>query len=150
MPTTDTFERLVAAPPEESQYLRELEQKLGSKEARYFLADSAGNRLDIPPSVFHILMQAVHDLSRGRSVAIIHYDHELTTQEAADLINVSRPHLIKLLDDDRIPYHKVGTHRRIRMGDLMGYKGLRDRKREEALQKLHQMSEDLGLYNEEP
>jgi len=94
-------------------------------------------------------VSAVRDLSLGRSVAIIHYEHELTTQQAADILNVSRPHLVKLVDESKIPYHMVGTHRRIRMGDLLRFKQARDEERQGALRDLRKVSESLGLYDGE-
>ncbi|MDA8346287.1 MAG: helix-turn-helix domain-containing protein [Thermaerobacter sp.] len=151
MPTTETFEHLVAARPDEAPRIRELSRKLADdhKEAHYFLSDSDGKGLEIPPSVFRILVRAVRDLSLGRSVAIIHYDQQLTTQQAADILNVSRPHLIKLVEDGKLPYHMVGTHRRIRMGDLLAFKEARDSERRSALRELRKVSESLGLYNGE-
>jgi len=69
---------------------------------RYYLADSAGHRLEISPSVFRVLTQAAREMSQGHSVTILHYDHELTTQQAADLLGVSRPYLISLLEGGQI------------------------------------------------
>ncbi len=148
---TETLEHLVAPQPEEAPRIQELNRRLtgGSKQARYFLSDSDGNKLEIPPSAFRVLVSAVRDLSLGRSVAIIHYEHELTTQQAADILNVSRPHLVKLVDEGKIPYHMVGTHRRIRMGDLLRFKQARDEERQAALRDLRKVSESLGLYDGE-
>ena len=72
----------------------------------------------------------------------------LTTQQAASLLNVSRPYLIKLLDEKAIPYTMVGTHRRIRYRDLMEYKQRADAEQEQALEDLTRLSEALGLYDE--
>lgn len=72
----------------------------------------------------------------------------LTTQEAADILNVSRPYVVKLLEQGDIPYVKAGAHRRIRFDDLMAYKARRDATRRSALSRLTRMSEDLGLYAE--
>lgn len=151
MPTTEMFEHLVAAQSEEAPGIRELSRKLTDYDgkAHYFLSDSDGKGLEIPPSVFRILVHAVHDLSLGRSVAIIHYDQQLTTQQAADILNVSRPHLIKLVEDGKIPYHMVGTHRRIRMGDLLAFRQARDSDRRGALRELRKVSESLDLYDGE-
>lgn len=147
----ETSEHLVAAQPDEALSMRELSRKLASdnKKTRYFLSDSEDNKFEIPPSAFRILVRAVRDLSLGRSVAIIHYDHELTTQQAADILNVSRPHLIKLVEEGKIAYHMVGTHRRIRMGDLMRFKQTRDDERRSSLRELRKVSESLGLYDQE-
>jgi excisionase family DNA binding protein len=71
---------------------------------------------------------------------------ELTTQEAADLLNVSHPYLIKQIEAGEIPHHKIGHHRRIRFDDLMNYKEGVDRVRSQALDELFAQTEALGLY----
>ena len=71
---------------------------------------------------------------------------ELTTQQAAEFLNVSRPYLIKLLESGQIPFRRVGTHRRIRFRDLRLYKSQDDLKRRQAADELTQLSQELGLY----
>jgi excisionase family DNA binding protein len=90
----------------------------------------------------------VGDLARTgrRGVQIIPDASELTTQQAADFLNVSRPYLIGLLEADEIPYRKVGTHRRIRFEDLREYRRRDDLKRRQAADELTRLSEELGLY----
>ena len=90
----------------------------------------------------HILAQ----LAEGRGVSIVPSQAELTTQQAADLLNVSRPFLIGLLDKGRIPHRKVGRHRRITLSDLMEYKRLDDAERRKAADELSELSQELGLY----
>ena len=85
-------------------------------------------------------------LASGQGVQIIPDSAELTTQQAADFLNVSRPYLIGLLEADAIPYRKVGTHRRIRFEDLREYRRRDDLKRRQAADDLTQLSEELGLY----
>jgi len=70
---------------------------------------------------------------------------ELTTQEAADLLNVSRPHLVKLLEDGALPFHRTGKHRRIRFADLMQYKETRDRASEDAMAELAKQAQALAM-----
>ncbi len=125
--------------------LRKLEGVLGHSTPK--LVGLQGEEVELPESVFHVLMHIVHHLARGETVAVMLMSNELTTQEAADLLNISRPYLIKLLENGEIPFTKVGTHRRIRYSDLMRYKSHRDREREQKLAELTQMSQELGLYD---
>ena len=86
-------------------------------------------------------------MAAGHGVTIIPQHAELTTMEAADILNVSRPYLIKLLKADKIPYRKVGTHRRILMEGLLAYKEKTDRESRAAMDELVALSEELGLYD---
>ena len=85
-------------------------------------------------------------LASGQGVQVIPDTAELTTQQAADFLNVSRPYLVGLLEADEIPYRMVGTHRRIRFEDLREYRRRDDLKRRQAADELTQLSEELGLY----
>ena len=80
-----------------------------------------GQALDLPASIRTVLRQAVPLLAQGDAVVIASLHKEMTTQEAADFLNISRPSLIKLLENGVIPYVKVGTHRRVRLDDLLSY-----------------------------
>lgn len=82
-------------------------------------------------------------MADGRSITLVPHDKELTTQEAADILHVSRPHLIKLLDRGDFPFHRVGTHRRIRIEDVLTYRDRRDAERSAALDELTKLSEEL-------
>lgn len=110
------------------------------------LVSSKGEEIELPEPVFHLLRQLVHDLAQGNSVTVVPVHKELTTQEAADILNVSRQYLVELLAAGAIPFTLVGTHRRIRFGDLMDYKKCRDANRRKGLSRLTQQSQKLGLY----
>lgn len=110
------------------------------------LVGPGGERIELPESVAIALRQVVHQLARGRAVTVVPVNKELTTQEAADMLNVSRPYLVKLLDEGKIPFVKTGTHRRIQLEDLMAYKRIRDSERRHALDELTRLSQELGLY----
>jgi excisionase family DNA binding protein len=107
-----------------------------------------GEEIELPESVFNVLSKLVHHMAHGRAVMVVPVNKELTTQEAADILNVSRPFLVKLLEQDEIPFTKIGTHRRIRFIDLMAYKKRRDTERRQGLSRLTQMSQEMGLYDD--
>jgi excisionase family DNA binding protein len=110
------------------------------------IISTSGEAIDLPQPVLNLLRQMVHELLQGNSVTIVPIHKELTTQEAADILNISRQYLVELLEAQAIPYSKVGTHRRIRFGDLMNYKNDRDAKRREGLSQMTKKSQKLGLY----
>ncbi|RKS79695.1 excisionase family DNA binding protein [Actinomadura pelletieri DSM 43383] len=95
----------------------------GLPEPRYFLAGaSPGDQIEVPAEVHRVLTQVVEALRRGFAVTVAPSTKTLTTQQAADILGVSRPTVIKLLDEGRIPYERTGTHRRILLGDLLAYR----------------------------
>lgn len=103
--------------------------------------------LILPAGAVALLKDILEAMAAGRSITIIPHDAELTTMEAADILNVSRPYLIKLLESGEIRFRKVGTHRRIMMEDLMAYKEKIDRQSRAAMDELVALSEELGLYD---
>lgn len=99
----------------------------------------------LPAAAVRLLGALLTELAKGNAVTLMPHHAELTTQEAADLLNVSRPFLISLLENGQLPHHKVGTHRRVRFSDLMTYRRLRDAESEAALRELAALSQDLKL-----
>ena len=107
-----------------------------------------GKSLKLPNSVYTLLRQLVSELAEGNAVTIVPVRHELTTQQAADILNVSRPFLIKLLEAGEIPFRKVGTHRRILFEDLMAYKRQRSEERQRFFRDNLQEAVELGMDEE--
>lgn len=138
----------ITASENEQPTLRKIESVLEHSNCGPKLITSHGEEIPLPESVSTVLQQTVFHLMRGRAVTIVPINKELTTQEAADILNVSRPYLVKLLEQGEIPFVMTGTHRRIRFSDLMEYKKRRDAERERALDELTRMSQELGLYDE--
>lgn len=101
--------------------------------------------IELPTVAFRLLIDILEQMARGNVVALTPIHAEMTTQEAATLLGVSRPFLIKLLDSGEIPHRKVGTHRRIRFSDLRAYKHRSDERRRDALAELVRLEQELGL-----
>jgi excisionase family DNA binding protein len=136
---------------------RELQEasKSGEKE-RYWrlgtilLTWPDGQRRELPPSVTRGLFAVLGTLARGDAVAVVPADNELTTQEAADLLGMSRPTLVKLIDQEQLPCRWVGSHRRLRVEDVLAYRRVRQIERNERLEQLAEESRRLGLrYSED-
>jgi excisionase family DNA binding protein len=103
------------------------------------------HQIDLPTSAVRLLVDILAELAEGNAVKVIPIHAEVTTQEAADLLNVSRPHVVKLLETGELPFHKTGKHRRIRFADLMAYKTRRDARSEAAMAELAQQAQELGM-----
>ena len=99
----------------------------------------------IPQAVVRLLVETLKQMARGRAVTLLPIHSEVTTQQAADLLNVSRPYFIKLLDEGKLPFKLVGRHRRIRFEDLMRFKHQDDLERDEAFDEMVRMSQEMGL-----
>jgi excisionase family DNA binding protein len=148
MSTTRDPEHIVSPDPSEQDELVELGEQLarmagqqGRSVAR--LVGPDGIEAQIPASAFAALQTAVRDMAQGLTITLIPHDKHLTTREAADILNVSRPFLVKLLDRGDIPYDRVGTHRRMRIEDVQAYRELRAARRREKLRELTELSEQL-------
>jgi excisionase family DNA binding protein len=135
----------VALPESEEVQIRELNRmlQLGSPA----LVGADGERLELPGAVFRLLKDIVRNMQLGRAIVLIPENQQLTTQRAADLLGVSRPHLIRLLEAGEMPYHKAGSHRRIYLKELLAYRKRRDMERKAALNRIAKEAFESGLYD---
>lgn len=109
---------------------------------------AGGDELVLPPSAARLLLGILTEMGRGNSVSVTPVQAELTTNQAADLLNVSRPYLTKLLDGGAIPFRKVGTHHRVRLQDVLAYRSEMYSMRHAALDELTELGQELGLYDD--
>ena len=138
----------IAAHPDEQQplaALHDLLERRRTRPARAELVGPDGTRREIPDSVYEVLVQVVHQMAQGHAVSIVPVHAQLTTQQAAELLGVSRPHLVKLLEEGHIPFSRPGKHRRVRLDDLMAYKQHQADERRFALDELAAEAARLGL-----
>jgi excisionase family DNA binding protein len=101
--------------------------------------------LKVPAAAVRLLVRILDEMARGNAVSLIPVHAEVTTQEAADMLNISRPSLIHLLDEGKIDYRRVGTHRRVRFEGLMKYKRQTETARRAALAELAAYDQELGI-----
>lgn len=106
--------------------------------------------IELPAGAVALLMDVLEAMAAGQGVTIIPENAELTTVQAANVLNVSRPFLIKLLDEQKIPHRKVGKHRRIRMEDVMAYKAGIDAERESVLDQLAAEAQEQDMGYDKP
>jgi excisionase family DNA binding protein len=128
---------------------RRLTRLLGKRHRRLSLSVQADDEVEetiaIPVPAFRLLTDILTEMAQGNAVTLMPVHAELTTQQAAELLNVSRPFLIRLIEKGQIPFRKVGTHRRIRFDDLMGYKRNVDQDRLKVLEELAAEAQKHGM-----
>jgi len=145
MAATLPSEAEVVVAKETSRLLATRLEKGGPMRLRILDDESPGGTVKLPAAAVALLVRILEEMARGNAVTLIPVHAELTTQEAADMLNVSRPSLIQLLEDGKIDYRKVGTHRRVRFEALMKYKRKADAARLAALEELAAYDQELGL-----
>ncbi|HEX9241893.1 MAG TPA: excisionase family DNA-binding protein [Anaeromyxobacter sp.] len=146
----------VAAPPEQhaqvvalSKALEGIAHARARTAPRCQLVGPAGKAIPLPESVFYVLERVAEVMARGDSITVVPVGREVTTQQAADILNVSRQYLVRLLEGQRIPFRKTGKHRRLRIEDVLVFKEKRDKDRRAGLRELSQMTQEFGGYDSE-
>jgi excisionase family DNA binding protein len=139
-------EREVAAAVESQRALAAfLSTQLETQRIQIFDAKNQAHQVELPTSALRLLVDVLSELAEGNAVKVVPIHAELTTQEAADMLNVSRPHLVKLLESGALAFHKTGKHRRIRFADLMVFKTEQDRASAQAMEALAKQAQELQL-----
>lgn len=138
MKTVLTVEPSEAERPLFGQLLEQLEapDKGRAPAGPSYLRGQDGNDVELPPSLYCVLHELVTMMAEGSKVSVVQSDAELTTSEAGDLLNVSRPHVVKLIEQGRLPSAKVGSKRRLRLSDVLTYRELRDAERQRTVRRL--------------
>jgi excisionase family DNA binding protein len=135
------------APIAPSAATRAFASKVAGTLGTTVLKDSkTGTETKIDSAVAALMQRLLADLAAGHAVTIVQSNRDLTTFEAAEILGVSRPYLIRLIERGDIPCHRVGTHRRIRSADLLAYKAKFDKRRDEALAEITRISQAHGEY----
>jgi len=108
-------------------------------------SNQESDELVLPGHVVQLLLDILSEMAQGNAISVMPIHAELTTQEAANMLNVSRPHLVKLVDKGEIPCHKVGTHRRVLAQDVINYKQRIDAQRHSVLDELTALSQEMEM-----
>jgi excisionase family DNA binding protein len=109
------------------------------------IVDGVERDVDIPMTAMRALGEALRQIAMGKAPVVLPLDAEVSTQQAADILSVSRPYLIRLLDSNEIPFRRVGAHRRIRLLDVLTYKRRNDEERMKVLDELQAQAQELNM-----
>lgn len=134
----------IAAKRRDDSALRLIEEQLQA--GTLTISGSTGTPIELPDALVTLLAQGIHELRRGNRVALVPVGRSLTTQQAAEMLNVSRPYLVRLLEGGQLPFERVGTHRRLRIEDVLTYRHLRSERRREIFRELSHDADELGIY----
>lgn len=107
--------------------------------------EETGDFITLPKATLEMFMSILSNMAEGKTVSIVPSESELTTQQAADMLNVSRPHLVKLIESGKIPFKKVGSHRRLLLKDLVAYRSMLEQRRSKSLEFLADQAQELGF-----
>ena len=122
-----------------------LATRFDTQHIQIFDERNEAHSVELPTTALRLLVEILAELAAGNAVQVVPVHAELTTQEAADMLNVSRPHLIKLLESGELPFHKTDKHRRVRFADLMAYKTQRSLDSEQAMAELAEQAQQQRM-----
>ena len=135
----------ITLPATEQTQVRDLERMLDLGAPA--LVSVSGERLVVPPTVYEVLRKVVELMAEGKSVTLLPDNQVVTTQRAADLLGMSRPFFIKLLETGAMAHHRVGNQRRVYLRDVLEFARKRDEERQAALDRLSRQAVEVGLYD---
>lgn len=138
-------QKTIVPPRIEQQRFQELEQTLLLGVPT--LVGASGKRIELPTTVYEVLKKAVNFMAQGQAVTLIPNQQAISTQRAADILRVSRPFFIKLLENGAMPHHRVGNQRRVYLQDILDFAKKRDQERLAALDRLSRDAFEAGLYD---
>lgn len=142
MPALNTPLSNANGDPVQLRTLRRLVQRGSAK-----LVGKGGESVEIPATIRTLLAEIARNMEAGKAVSVVAEHHELTIQRAANILGVSRPFFVRLLEGNKVPFHMVGSHRRVYLVDLLPYKLKRDRARHEAIKHLALDDVEAGTYD---
>src|SRR5205823_8152438 len=129
----------------EQERVRDLERILGLGTPAFVSA--SGEHLALPAMVYEVLRKVVHLMAEGKSVTLVPDNQVVTTQRAADLLGMSRPFFIKLLEAGAMAHHRVGNQRRVYLRDVLEFARKREQERQASLDRLSRQAFEAGLYD---
>jgi excisionase family DNA binding protein len=135
----------ISVPQTQERQIRDLRRLIQSGPAS--LVGPDGHQVAIPEPVHDLLLLILKNLQAGRAISIVPEHQPLTTQRAANILGVSRPFLVRLVENGDIPFHMVGSHRRIYLRDLLDYQRRRDAARHEAIDDMARTEMEAGTYD---
>jgi excisionase family DNA binding protein len=140
----------VVFPPQDLSALLDLGRFLELHIEPALLLGPDGEQVPLPEEIYRVLVKVVEGLREGKVITVVPRTQRLTTQEAADFLGISRPTLVKLLEQGEIPYEQPGRHRRIMFSDLLAYRQRRQEERRAALDRMTEDASEAGLYATSP
>jgi len=146
MATSSTLDP-VSLPASQEEQVHALHELLRREGKARLIGKGGEPAMELPDAVYDLLLQILEGMQQGKAISIVPVMQDLTTQQAAGMLGVSRPFFVRLLESGKLPYHLTGTHRRVYLKDLLAYKQHRDRERHEALKRMAQEAEDAGIYD---
>lgn len=150
--TTQTTDATTVLPPADMEAMLDLSRFLEHVIEPAALLGPDGQTVPLPMEAYQVLVKVVESMRAGKAITVAPLDQLLTTQEAADFLGISRPTLVKLLEQGEIAYERpaAGRHRRVRLSDVLDYQGRKRQERRTTLDEMTRTAAEAGLYDEVP